>query len=150
MILWSTTHYISPDLLREPVRLDRTNTAFHDLHRLARLFLVGEWQSTAGGREAGFALLFPMNLLFEKFIGKSLHRALASRRTVTVRLQDRRHHALSGEDREPPFNLQPDAVIGTPPDGPIVLDANRMVSVLPGAGSSTTGANPSTARCRSC
>ena len=38
---------------REPVRLDRTNTAFHDLHRLARLFLTGEWQSTAGGRAAG-------------------------------------------------------------------------------------------------
>ena len=68
---------VSPDPLREPVRLDRTNTAFHDLHRLARLFLTGDWQSTAGGRSAGFALLFPMNELFEKFIGRSLMRALA-------------------------------------------------------------------------
>ena len=112
----------SLDPLREPVLLDRTNTAFHDLHRLARLFLAGEWQSTAGGREAGFTLLFPMNLLFEKFIGKSLQRALASRRTVTVRLQDRRHHALSDEDDKPLFNLRPDAVIETPSDGPVILD----------------------------
>ena len=113
----------SPEPLREPVRLDRTNTSFHDLYRLARLFLAGEWQSTAGGREAGFALLFPMNLLFEKFVGKSLQRALASCHTVTVRLQDRRHYALSDADgRTRLFNLQPDAVIETPPDGPIVLD----------------------------
>ena len=111
------------DPLRERVRLDRTNSAFHALHHLARLFLAGEWQSTAGGREAGFALLFPMNVLFEAFIGKSLRRALAPSRTVTVSLQDRRHHALIDEDgRTGRFNLRPDAAIETPPDGPIVLD----------------------------
>ena len=111
------------DPLREPVRLDRTNTAFHDLHRLARLFLAGEWQSTAEGRAAGFALLFPMNVLFEAFIGKSLQRTLASRRSVTVHLQDRRHHALIDADgRTRLFNLKPDAVIESPPDRPIVLD----------------------------
>lgn len=54
----------SSDPLREPVRLGRTNTAFHELYRLARLFLSGDWQSTAGGRSAGFALLFSMNALF--------------------------------------------------------------------------------------
>ena len=111
------------DPLRERVRLDRTNSAFHALHHLARLFLAGEWQSTAGGREAGFALLFPMNVLFEAFIGKSLRRALAPCRTVTVRLQDRRHHAVIDEDgRTGRFNLRPDAVIETPPERPIVLD----------------------------
>ena len=63
--------------LREPVRLDRTNTTFHDLYRLARLFLSGDWQSAAGGRADGFALLFPMNTLFEAFVGQSLKRAIA-------------------------------------------------------------------------
>ena len=64
-----------------------------------------------------------MNLLFEKFIGKSLQHALASCRNVSVRLQDRRHHALSGaDDRARLFNLRPDAVLETPPDGPIILD----------------------------
>ena len=123
----------SSDPLQEPVRLDRTNSAFHDLHLLARLFLAGEWQSTTGGRAAGFALLFPMNELFEQFIGKSLQRALASCRTVTVRLQDRRHYALTDADQRGPtrtdadrrkrlFNLKPDAVIETPQDGAIVVD----------------------------
>ena len=101
--------------LHEPVRLDRTNTAFHDLHRLARLFLTGDWQSTTGGETTGFTLLFPMNELFEQFIGQSLKRALGSGR---VRLQDRSYSALiddktTGKPKRL-FNLRPDAVIETP------------------------------------
>ena len=120
----------TPDPLREPVRLDRTNAAFHDLHRLARLFLTGDWQSTAGGEATGFTLLFPMNELFEQFIGESLKRALGSGR---VRLQDQTYSALiddadktAGNGKPKPlFNLQPDAVIETPGGAtgpPIVLD----------------------------
>ena len=112
----------TPDPLREPVRLDRTNTAFHDLHRLARLFLTGDWQSTAGGEATGFTLLFPMNELFEQFIGESLKRALGSGR---VCLQDKQYSALIDADDKRLFNLQPDAVIKTPggaTDFPIVLD----------------------------
>ena len=96
--------------LREPVRLDRTNTAFHDLHRRARLFLAGEWQSTAGGRAPGFALLFPMNELFEKFIGRSLQRALPGR----VALQHGGRHALFDASGNGLFALRPDAVIDAP------------------------------------
>ena len=119
----------SPDPLREPVRLDRTNTTFHDLHRLARLFLTGDWQSTTGGKATGFTLLFPMNELFERFIGESLKRALDPGR---VRLQDRSHSALLDDadkdafgEPKPLFNLQPDAVIETPAGAtgpPTVLD----------------------------
>ena len=109
----------SSDPLRESVRLDRTNAAFHDLYRLAKLFLTGDWQSTAGGRSAGFALLFPMNELFEAFIGRSLKHALAPR---TVHLQHRRRSALTGANGEPLFALQPDAVIEESDDRPVVLD----------------------------
>ena len=122
----------TPDPLREPVRLDRTNTAFHDLHRLARLFLTGDWQSTTGGEATGFTLLFPMNELFEQFIGQSLTRALGSGR---VRLQDQRYSALIDDaDKtagkpKPLFNLKPDAVIETPAgatDPPSDLDTRWM------------------------
>ena len=118
----------SPDPLREPVRLDRTNTAFHDLYRLARLFLAGDWQSTTGGEATGFTLLFPMNELFEQFIGQSLKRALGPGH---VRLQDRRHSALIDDtdtkagEPERLFNLRPDAVIEAPGRTsvpPVVLD----------------------------
>ena len=105
--------------LREPVRLDRTNTAFHDLHRLARLLLSGDWQSTTTGRATGFALLFPMNLLFEEFIGRSLRHVLAPR---PVNLQHSGLHALTGRGSERLFALRPDVVIGEPDARPIVLD----------------------------
>ena len=113
----------SPDPLREPVRLDRTNAAFHDLHRLARLFLEGDWQSTASGRAAGFTLLFPMNVLFEKFVVRCLERALAHQ-PVRVRPQARGRHALTDADRHPLFALHPDAVIEKAKDA-VILDTNE-------------------------
>ena len=103
--------------LEEPVRLDRTNTAYHDLHQLARLFLSGDWQSTASGQPLGFSLLFPMPELFEKFIGRCLRRALAP---WAVKLQSRCYSALQ-DDEGRLFELRPDAVIDAP-SGPIVLD----------------------------
>ncbi len=111
------------DPLREPVRLDRTNAAFHDLHRLACMFLKGDWQSTASGDAAGFALLFPMNDLFEAFIGRCLRRALA-RHPVGVHLQDRGRHALTDSDGSGLFRIRPDAVIEAKGDqgDHIVLD----------------------------
>ena len=107
----------SPHPLREAVRLDRTNTAFHDLHRLARLFLADEWQSTKSGAADGFALLFPMNELFEKFVGRCLKRALAPR---AVHLQRRGRYVLS-DDRGGLFDTRPDMVAETS-EGPLVLD----------------------------
>ena len=104
--------------LEEPVRLDRTNADFHALYRLARLFLAMDWQSTTAGGAAGFALLFPMNDLFEAFVGRSLRRALAPRH---VRLQARGQYALADGSDRPLFVLRPDAVI-EPPGQRIVLD----------------------------
>ena len=105
--------------LEERVRLDRTNTAFHDLYWLARLFLEGEWQGTAAGRPVGYALLFPMNELFERFIGLCLKRSIGGHR---VSLQAQGKHALKDEEiGKQVFALQPDAVVESN-RGPIVLD----------------------------
>ena len=112
----------SPAPLKEPVRLDRTNASYHDLHRLARLFLSGDWQSTTSGEALGFSLLFPMFELFERFVGKLIRRNAAP---SLVRLQDTGHSALLDDAKEPPrrlFELRPDVVIETPTARPIVLD----------------------------
>ena len=106
----------TPNPLRELVQLDRTNIAFHDLYRLARLFLAGDWQTTTGGREEGFTLLFAMNRLFEEFIGKSLKRALAP---CPVHLQHSKHCVVKSVDGGL-FGLRPDAVIKEPTS--IILD----------------------------
>ena len=104
----------SRDPLREPVALDRTNTAFHSLYLWARLFLAGDWQSTTSGGKEGVALLFAMNDLFEAFVGRSLKTALVSR---SVRLQHTGRHALTAQG-SPVFALRPDIVV----DGDIVVD----------------------------
>ncbi len=104
----------SPHPMRERVGLDRTNIAFHRLHRQARLFLAGDWQSTTTGNREGMALLFPMNDLFEEFVGRSMRMALAPR---AVNLQDRRHYALA-DDRNGLFALRPDIVV----DNDIIID----------------------------
>lgn len=104
----------SADPLREPARLDRTNTAFHRLHAMARRFLAADWQSTSAGRSEGFGLLFPMNELFEAFVGRSMQRALVRR---NVRLQHRGSYALESGGAGL-FALRPDIVV----DDDIVID----------------------------
>ena len=105
----------SLDPLREPVRLDRTNAAFHRLYALARLFLAGEWQSTATGYQEGFGLLFAMNDLFEAFVGRAMQGALRSR---SVRLQRADQYALADCRQNSIFRLKPDIVV----DNDIVID----------------------------
>lgn len=104
----------SPAPVRELVRLDRTNTAFHRLYSLARALLGGDWQSTTMGDRGGFGLLFPMNDLFEAYVGRTMKAAIAPRR---VHLQDTGNYALEG-DHERVFALRPDIVV----DGDIVID----------------------------
>lgn len=104
----------SPDPLEEPVKLDRTNTAFHRLHGMARLLLGGNWQSTTTGADAGYALLFPMNELFEEFVGRTLRAVLAPR---SVHLQHTGRYALEGQHRHL-FALRPDIVV----DNDVVID----------------------------
>ena len=108
--------------LDEPVRLDRTNTSYHQLHSWAQLFLKGDYQSTSGGDVRGFSLLFAMNDLFEKYIGKCLKRAYADIPQSVVFLQHREHWAISDQVNGKIFNLVPDAVIALGDRKPIVLD----------------------------
>lgn len=98
----------------EPVRLDRTNTAFHRLHRMARLLLGGDWQSTTTGAVEGHALLFPMNDLFEEFVGRTLRASVSPK---PVYLQHTGRYALDGQHRRL-FALRPDIVV----DGDVVVD----------------------------
>ncbi|MCY4468954.1 MAG: McrC family protein [Thiotrichales bacterium] len=104
----------SHDPLREPVALDRTNIAFHRLYAWSRLFLSGQWQSTTTGANSGVALLFPMNDLFETFVGRVMQSVLAPGST---RLQHTGRYALTARDQSV-FALRPDIVV----DNDIVID----------------------------
>ncbi|WP_281972368.1 McrC family protein [Ruegeria faecimaris] len=57
--------------------LDRTNRRWQELLSLARLFLSDRHQQTSAGTIDGHALLFEMNVLFEKYVEQIMSRALA-------------------------------------------------------------------------
>lgn len=104
----------SSEPLREQVRLDRTNTAFHELYELACILLQGDWQATSQGDTPGFSLLFPMNDLFEKFIARKM---MSAGLGMSVVAQPKRAHALR-DGEQPLFQLNPDLLV----NGNIVLD----------------------------
>lgn len=69
---------LPPSALRwDRIVLDRMNRRWWDLLSLARLFLSDRHQQTSAGTIDGNALLFEMNVLFEKYVERILSRALA-------------------------------------------------------------------------
>lgn len=100
--------------LIEKVQWNRMSARFETAHQLAIMLLRALSQSTTSGNGQGIALLFPMNDLFEKYVGRSLQHVLPS---STVNLKDKSHHLLTNKT----FALKPDIVIDTE-SGPLVID----------------------------
>ncbi len=69
---------VPPSALRwDRIVLDRTNGRWRNLLSFARLFLSDRYQTTNAGGIDGHALLFEMNVLFERYVERILSRALA-------------------------------------------------------------------------
>lgn len=100
--------------LTEAVHWNRMSARFENAHQLAVMLLRALSQSTTSGNGRGIALLFPMNDLFEKYVGRSLQHVLPPH---TVKLQQKLHHLLTYKM----FTLRPDLVITTE-SGPLVID----------------------------
>lgn len=100
--------------LKTSIHWNRMNNRFRPAYDLAIILLNALSQSTTTGNSSGIALLFAMNDLFERYIGRTLQRALPA---GSVSLQDKTHHLLTGKK----FVLKPDIVI-TSNNGPIILD----------------------------
>jgi 5-methylcytosine-specific restriction enzyme subunit McrC len=98
------------------VVLDRTNSDWRSLLTLAKLLLGERFQTTSGGFEHGFSLLFEMNTLFEEYVGRMLQRALVGT-PYSVRLQGGRLYCLreldaaSGELGAQRFMTKPDILV---------------------------------------
>ena len=104
----------SPAPLRERIVWNRMNERFRQSHMLARMLLEAEWQNTSSGHGTGISLLFPMNLLFERYVARWLQRVLPP---GSVSVQRRQHTLL----QHGAYPLIPDIVVDTP-DGPLVID----------------------------
>lgn len=101
---------VSPIALRwDSIVLNRTNRRWRDLLSLARLFLSDRHQQTSAGTIDGHALLFEMNVLFEKYVERILSRALAD---TGFRVSSQRgHRDCLYEGDMGRFRTRPDLII---------------------------------------
>lgn len=89
-----------------------------------KVFLIGKSFSTFSGSEVAFALLFPMETLFESYVALQLKRVL-SPKEYSVSTQDKRFH-LFEHPRQ--FLIKPDIVVKRKKDGAIfVLDTKWKI-----------------------
>lgn len=94
----------------DQIALDRTNAHWADLVAMAKFLLSRRYQDVSGRGQQGFALLFPMNDLFEEYVGRTLRTALR-REGIMTRLQGPRGFVLRDEMGAQRFATKPDIVI---------------------------------------
>ena len=82
-----------------------------------RVFLLGKSFSAFSGSEIAFALLFPMETLFESFVAQQLRRYM-NPNEFTVSAQDRSYHLF---DNPRQFLMKPDLVVKQKQDGAVFI-----------------------------
>ena len=85
------------------------NTKDYDTALLwSRVFLKGKSFTSFTGSEVAFALLFPMETLFESYIAAQLHKRLKNSK-YSISAQDRKYHLFDEPSKR--FLMKPDIVI---------------------------------------
>ena len=91
----------------DKVIINRGTKSYINAMEWSKVFLTGKSFTTFSGTKAAFALLFPMEVLFESYITHKLRRALDPKVYKLVS-QDRTYHLF---DTPRMFSLRPDIVI---------------------------------------
>ncbi|OXM85803.1 McrC family protein [Paenibacillus rigui] len=97
------------------IKLDRSMKEYQLLLEWCKLFLLNKSFTTFAGKSVAYALLFPMEKIFEAYMGNVISRHLGSQ--YKIKLQDKSYHLF---DKPKQFSLQPD----------IVLEINDSVIVM--------------------
>lgn len=98
------------------VTMDRSNKEYQTIMEWCRVFLLGHSFTPFRGDGAAYALLFPMEKIFERYMAVLLRKYLAPE-GLKVRTQDQSQHLFHSPSR---FNLRPD----------IVVEGNEKVVIL--------------------
>lgn len=107
---------------------ERPNQRYAPILNLARLFLDGDALQMLAGDLSSFALVFDMNVLFEKFVVEFIRRHRATilpphLNTCELLAQSSGlPRYLARRDGHPAFHLQPDLVFRSGPSVPLILD----------------------------
>ncbi|MFL0475501.1 McrC family protein [Priestia sp. 179-F W1.4 NHS] len=87
------------------VFIDKSTKDYKNLMRWSKVFLLNESFTTFSGDTSARALLFPMEKVFEAYVGRSLKKALADT-DWNISLQDKGYYLFERQ-----FALKPDIVI---------------------------------------
>lgn len=97
------------------VHLDRSSERYRPLLDFCRLVLLGMAPAPQVGGAKTFSLLFPMDQLFEAFIGRFLHRYAShfqlNRGAIHLQARRRQRWLLRTSDGSGRFRLRPDIVV---------------------------------------
>lgn len=86
--------------------------------RWCRVFLAGQGFTSYTGPEVAWALLYPMEVLFESYVAEKLKRLLPAK-DFSVSVQDQRHFLFDSPNRQ--FQLRPDIVVTRKQDGKVFI-----------------------------
>lgn len=128
------------------VRIDRTNRRWQGLLELAALLLRRDWQALSHEPgKAGITLLFPMNDLFEAYVGAMLRRAFAG--TGIKVFEQRggkcclRQHGDENQPERDLFQTRPDFILERGGETVAIIDTKwkRLAEVTDGKGGISQG-----------
>ena len=109
------------------VQLNRNTLRFSPLVAFARLLAARRVSGISAGAAPSFSLLFPMESVFERFVGRAIQRGAEkiglNRRGVHLQGKGHRLHLLREDGRGGRFLLRPDIVIERKEQaGPTIVD----------------------------
>lgn len=122
----------------DTIKLDRMSERYGFCMSLAKLFIQGMTTDIYSGAQRSFALMFDMNMLFERYIGKQMKKALRSD-GCEVFLQHSKHYLIrDSKSSKQLFQLRPDIVVVESGNPVCIVDtkwkrlkpAERKVGVL--------------------
>ncbi|MBQ6517489.1 MAG: McrC family protein [Anaerolineaceae bacterium] len=101
------------------VKKDRTVKDYEMILQWSKVFLLNQSFSTFTGRSQSWALLFPMETVFESYVAQELRRVCADT-PWTISVQDREQWLFDYPNHK--FRLKPDIVIRKDDGSQIILD----------------------------
>lgn len=127
-LVYADVAVVPPNALRwDRIVLDRTNRCWRDLLSFARLFLSDRYQQTSAGTINGHALLFEMNVLFERYVERALSQALSGTGLRVSSQGGHRDCLFEGEIGR--FRTRPDLIVRDAAGIVLIIDTKwkRMV-----------------------
>ena len=119
----------------DKVHLTRNNERYRDLLEFCRIVVAGTGLLPRTGEVRSFSLLFPMEVVFEEFIARSLWRCAdrlgIAREQIHAQARGRRRWLLRDTENNGRFRLQPDILIDDDDGCPETILDTKWKSLQP-------------------